>query len=77
MARKLEGIIVSDKMTKTRVVAVNKFKPHPKYLKYRKITKRLKVHDEKNEYKTGQKVLIEECRPLSKDKHWKIKEKIS
>lgn len=77
MARKLEGVIVSDKMAKTRVVEVVKLKPHPKYLKYRKITKRLKAHDEKNEHKAGEKVLIEECRPLSKDKHWLIKRKIS
>lgn len=77
MTRKLEATVVSDKMDKTRVAEVVKLKPHPKYLKYRKITKRLKVHDAKNEYKTGDKVLIEECRPLSKDKHWLVKKKIS
>jgi len=70
--RKLQGIIVSDKMNKTRVVAVTRFKKHPRYLKYYKVTKKFKAHDEKNEYKLGDKVIIEETRPLSKEKRWKI-----
>jgi len=72
MMRKLQGIIVSDKMNKTRVVAVTRFKKHPRYLKYYKVTKKFKAHDEKNEYKLGDKVIIEETRPLSKEKRWKI-----
>lgn len=76
MARKLQGIVVSDKMLKTRVVAVTRFKLHPKYRKYYKVTNRFKAHDEKNEYKTGDKVLIKETRPLSKEKRWRIVEKI-
>jgi len=72
MKRKLEGIIVSDKMNKTRVVAITRLKKHPRYKKYYKITQRFKVHDEKNEYKSGDKVLIEETRPLSKEKRWRI-----
>lgn len=72
MARKLQGIIVSDKMNKTRVVAITRLKKHPRYKKYYKVTRKFKVHDEKNEYKTGEKVIIEETRPLSKEKRWKI-----
>jgi len=76
MKRKLQGVIVSDKMQKTRVVAITRLKKHPRYKKYYKVTRRFKVHDEKNEYKTGNKVLIEEMRPLSKEKRWRIVEKI-
>jgi small subunit ribosomal protein S17 len=76
MKRQLQGIIVSDKMDKTRVVAVTRLKKHPRYLKYYKVTKRFKAHDEKNEYKAGDKVIIEETRPLSKEKRWKILKRI-
>lgn len=77
MARKLKGKIVSDKMTKTRVVAVTRLKLHPKYQKYYKVTRRFKAHDEKNEYKAGEEVVIEECQPLSKEKRHIIVEKIT
>jgi small subunit ribosomal protein S17 len=70
--RKLIGVVVSDKMDKTRVVKVERFKKHPKYLKYFKVSKRFKAHDENNEYKTGDKVIIEQSRPLSKEKKWVI-----
>lgn len=70
--RKLQGVVVSDKMQKTAVVAVTHERKHPKYLKYYKVTTRLKAHNENNEYKTGDKVTIEETRPLSKEKRWKI-----
>lgn len=70
--RKLEGAVVSDKMQKTRVVAVTRLKKHPKYHKYYKVTRHYKAHDEKNEFKLGDQVVIEECRPLSKDKRWLI-----
>ena len=72
MKRKLEGEVVSDKMNKTRVVAVTRFKKHPRYQKYYKVTRRFKAHDENSEYKTGDKVVIEETKPLSKDNHWRI-----
>lgn len=75
--RKLQGTIVSDKMNKTRVVAIERFKVHPKYLKRYKATTRLKAHDENNEYKTGDKVVIQETRPLSKEKRWRIVSKVS
>ncbi len=72
MKRKLEGVVVSDKMNKTRVVAVNRLKIHPRYKKYYKVTARFKAHDENNEYKIGDKVVIEETKPLSKEKRWRI-----
>ncbi len=75
--RRLQGTVVSDKMQKTVVVNVTRFKKHPKYLKYYKVSRRFKAHDENNEYKTGDKVVIEEARPLSKDKRWKVIKEIS
>jgi len=75
--RKIIGVVASDKMNKTRVVEVSGFKKHPKYLRYYKTMKRFKAHDEKNEYKTGDKVVIEETRPLSREKRWKIISKIA
>lgn len=74
--RTLNGIIVSDKMMKTRVVEITRFKQHSKYKKYYEVTKRYKAHDENNEYKTGDNVVIQEIRPMSKDKRWKIIKKI-
>jgi len=76
MKRRLKGTIVSDKMQKTRVVEVKRFKKHPRYQKYFKLSERFKAHDENNEYKVGEKVIIEETRPMSKDKRWKIISKI-
>ena len=70
--RKISGTVVSDAMTKTRVVAVTTLKKHPKYLKYYKVTRRFKAHDEENAYKKGDVVIIEETRPLSKEKRWTI-----
>lgn len=77
MARKLEGIIVSDKMRKTRVIAVSRLKKHAKYKKYYKVMQKFKAHDENNEYHFGEKVFIEETRPISKDKRWRIIARIS
>ncbi len=59
-------------MDKTRVVSVTRLKKHPRYKKYYKVMRKFKAHDGKNEYKTGDKVVIEETRPLSKDKRWRI-----
>ena len=70
--RRLEGIIVSAKMQKTVVVSVTRFKKHPKYLKYYKVSRRFKAHAENGAYKAGDRVLIEETRPLSKEKRWKV-----
>ena len=75
--RQLQGVVVSDKMQKTRVVEVVRSKKHPKYLKYYKASRRFKAHDENNEYKVGDKVVMEETRPLSKEKRWRIVSRIS
>ena len=66
------GEIVSRRMDKTAVVLVTRFRKVKKYGKYVKLSKRFKAHDEKNEYKTGDKIIIEETRPMSKEKRWKI-----
>lgn len=66
------GLVVSDKMDKTVVVEVVRLYSHPLYKKRVKTTKRYKAHDEANECQVGDKVRIEECRPLSKDKSWKV-----
>lgn len=71
--RLIKGIVVSDKMDKTVVVSVSKFKKHIRYKKRYKISKKYKAHDEKNEYKVGDKVVIQESRPISKDKKWRVK----
>ncbi len=68
----LSGVVVSDKMDKTVNVLVNRFVKHPKYGKYMKISKKYKAHDEENKYKEGDKVNIEETRPISKDKTFKV-----
>jgi small subunit ribosomal protein S17 len=75
--RVLKGVVVSDKMTKTVVVAVTRLKKHPKYKKYYKVTKKYKAHDEKGEYHIGDKVLIQETKPMSKDKRWIVSSKIA
>lgn len=70
------GVVVSDKMDKTRVVLVTRFEQHPKYKKYVKYHKRYKVHDAKNEFKIGDRVLIEACAPFSKHKSFTAIEKV-
>jgi small subunit ribosomal protein S17 len=67
-----EGVVVSDKMTKTRVVVIERVFRHPQYERVITRSKRLKAHDEKNASKVGDRVLIEETRPLSKEKRWRI-----
>jgi small subunit ribosomal protein S17 len=68
------GLVVSDRMNKTRVVAVERTFRHPRYERVIKRTSRFKAHDEQNEAHVGDRVLIVETRPLSKDKRWRIKE---
>jgi small subunit ribosomal protein S17 len=68
------GIVVSDKMQKTVVVAIERRVPHPVYGKMITRTTRLKAHDEENSAKTGDTVRIVETRPLSKDKRWRVVE---
>lgn len=76
MKHQLTGKVVSDKMAKTVVVSVDQLKEHPKYHKRYRVTKKYKAHDEKNEIKVGDVVMIEECRPISRDKCWKVVKKI-
>ena len=68
------GLVVSDKMQKTVVVAIDRRVPHPVYGKMVTRTKRLKAHDEENSAKAGDTVRIMETRPLSKDKRWRVVE---
>lgn len=68
------GVVVSDKMNQTRVVVVERTFRHPRYERVVKRTTRFKAHDERNEAHVGDRVLIVETRPLSKDKRWRIKE---
>lgn len=75
--KQLKGAVISDKMQKTVVVRVEVLKTHPRYQKIYRKHKKYKAHDEKGECKMGDEVVIEECRPLSKDKRWKVKSFVS
>jgi small subunit ribosomal protein S17 len=68
----LNGVVVSDKMKDTIVVEVSSYEKHPKYGKYISKSKKFKAHDAGNTKKIGDKVSIEECAPISKDKHFKV-----
>jgi small subunit ribosomal protein S17 len=70
--RKFTGVVTSDKMDKTIVVQVLTVKRDPKYKKRYFISKKYKVHDKDNKFKEGDKVEFVECRPLSKDKKWRV-----
>ncbi|MFZ5752942.1 MAG: 30S ribosomal protein S17 [Bacillota bacterium] len=74
MRKTMIGIVVSDKMDKTVVVAIENNVRHPMYNKIMKKTKKYKAHDEENTCKVGDKVKIMETRPLSKDKRWRVAE---
>ena len=69
-----EGVVVSDAMQKTRVVRIERVYRHPRYQRVIRMSKKLKAHDEGNESKIGDRVLIEETRPLSKEKRWRIRQ---
>jgi small subunit ribosomal protein S17 len=70
--RKLQGVVVSNKMTKTVVVAVTHHRWQAKYQKQYAVIRKMKAHDETGEYQVGDKVIIEETRPLSKEKRWRV-----
>jgi small subunit ribosomal protein S17 len=70
----LQGTVMSDKMDKTIVVEITLRKLHPLYKKYVTRSKRIKAHDEKNEAHEGDTVRVIECRPLSRDKRWRLAE---
>ena len=70
--KELSGVVTSDKMKDTVVVSISRFIKHPKYGKFLKVNKKYKAHDVGNTKKIGDKVTIQECAPISKDKHFKI-----
>lgn len=70
--RRLVGTVVSDRMAKTVVVEVVRKKMHPLYKKAYRVSRRFKAHDPQGEYKVGDAVIIEETRPLSKEKRWRV-----
>jgi len=71
-ARTLTGKVVSNKMQKTITVAVERYVPHPEYGKYQRRTTKFFAHDENDECREGDIVAIEECRPLSRHKNWRL-----
>ncbi|MBI5621860.1 30S ribosomal protein S17 [Candidatus Falkowbacteria bacterium] len=75
--RRFIGRVVSDKMDKTVTVRVEHTKSHPIYRKRFKVSNKFKAHDPRNQYKTGETVEIVECRPISKDKRWRVVRKVS
>lgn len=74
--RRFTGVVVSHKMDKTAVVLVESTPVHKKYHKQYKQSVRYKVHDEKNECAVGDKILFQECRPLSREKRWRFIKKL-
>lgn len=76
IGRRFQGVVVGDKMAKTIVVNVERTKMHPVYKKRYQVSRKYKVHDEKNQYKVGDVVEFVECRPLSRDKRWRVTKKV-
>ena len=72
LRKERSGVVVSDRMQKTIVVSVERTVMHPKYKKILRRRTRVKAHDERNECHVGDRVLIVECRPLSRDKRWRV-----
>ncbi|MGH7228871.1 MAG: 30S ribosomal protein S17 [Nitrospiraceae bacterium] len=70
--REWVGNVISDKMNKTVVVAVDRFVPHPFYRKFMRRVTKLKAHDEQNLSKVGDRVKLIETRPINKEKHWRV-----
>lgn len=74
VARELTGVVVSNKMNKSIVVMVERFVKHPKYGKFIQRSTKLHAHDENNDCRMGDLVTVQECRPLSKTKTWRLVE---
>lgn len=74
LRKTMVGTVVSDRMDKTVVVLVERLVKHPVYKKYTRRRARYKAHDEKNECRVGDRVLLIETRPLSREKRWRVKE---
>lgn len=70
--RKLKGTIVSTKTQKTAVVRIDRLKKHPKYQRYYRASTKLKAHDATGQYNVGDVVVVQETRPMSKDKRWRV-----
>jgi len=68
------GVVVSDRMQKTVVVSLERTVMHPKYKKYLRRRTKVKAHDENNQCRLGDRVMIVECRPLSRDKRWRVRQ---
>ncbi|AWB09865.1 SSU ribosomal protein S17P [Thermodesulfobium acidiphilum] len=77
MKKRLKGEVISDKMDKTVIVRVIENEKHPLYKKTIKVFAKFKAHDELNACKVGDTVVIEECRPISKEKNWRVVEIVS
>lgn len=74
--KRYTGVVTSDKMDKTIVVSVSTRRLHPLYKKYVTVTKKVKAHDEENNAGLGDTVRVVECRPISKDKSWRLEQVI-
>lgn len=74
--RRLTGVVIRTSMEKTVVVRVDRMKEHPLYKKRYRVSKKFHAHDEKGSYKVGDEVVMEETRPLSKTKRWRIVRKV-
>lgn len=72
MRKERQGVVVSNRMQKSVVVAVERMVMHPKYKKYIRVRSKVKAHDEGNQCQVGDRVLIRETRPLSRDKRWRV-----
>ena len=73
LRKERSGLVTSDRMQKTVIVSVERTVMHPKYKKYLRRRAHVKAHDERNECRVGDRVLIVECRPLSRDKRWRVR----
>ncbi|HBH46518.1 MAG TPA: 30S ribosomal protein S17 [Candidatus Jacksonbacteria bacterium] len=74
--RQLKGVVTSNKMNKTVVIEVSRVKKHSKYHKIFAVSAKYKAHDETNSCRIGEQVMIEACRPMSKDKKWSVVKKV-
>jgi small subunit ribosomal protein S17 len=77
LSKERMGLVVSDRMDKTVIVAVERTVMHPKYKKYLRRRTKVKAHDESNQSHVGDRVLIVECRPLSRDKRWRVSQVVA
>lgn len=77
MPKRQVGFVISNKPDKTVVVKITRYVKHPLYKKYVRKNSKVYVHDEKNEFKEGEKVMIEATRPLSKSKRWRVVRRMS